>query len=330
MKEKNGKAPYPYPQNAPSIEAFILEEEMKGNSNRRTYLVSLIGIVISSALVYLGVIWRNNNTMAKFFPDNGEVPGIIAEILIAIGGALFTLFAISLIWELYVRRSWLREMRLYLFKTLCSPHASLYSDTTDWQYEVLRQIMTNLSEKRVSDLLYKRFRDGAFSTQKARKNINYEVTLSEIQDVENKSIADNFFRAHLKFKFQATITKSEFPRKVRLICKNDSCGSTDSYYQSLEDYDDDIYRYILLTDKENFFESISALEVTSCRITYKRKTISLNIAKSADDANVTIVSVPDSAKKDFDEFVDQECEISFEIDTYADKQYSFYAMMFGY
>jgi len=331
LKKSATKAPHPIPRvrsNAP-VDDLLIRKELKSNSTLRTCVVSLVGIAFSVALVYLGVIWRNNNTMTNFLPVVGEVPGIIAELLIALGGALFTIFAISLIWELFVRRSWLREMRNYIFMTLCSPQASNYSDTTDWQMEILGQIMTNLSSDKVSEFLHHRFQNEFFSPQRTRKNFNYEVVLSEIDEAGNP-LSGKFFKASIEFKFHTLIAKSDFSRKVRLVYRENSSDLADSYYQSLEDFDNDIYRYIFLTSKDSSYFTTPVLTVTSCRMKHKRTSIALTVTKSSDEDNVTIVAVSDKDKRGFNDFVGEECEISFTIETYVDKQYSFYPMIFGY
>ena len=333
MKEKLTKAPHPVPR-PPSDDLADegWEKELKSNSTLRTCIVSLIGIAFSAALVYLGVIWRNNNTMTNFLPVKGEVPGIMAELLIALGGALFTIFAISLIWELFVRRSWLREMRHYIFRALCSPQARRYSDTTDWQLEILHQIMTNLSEKRVSDLLHLRFKAGTFSPEKSRKNLHYEAILSDMQqsDENYAALASRFFNAHFEIKFSAVITESDSLRKVRLLFRNNSSDISDLYYQALEEYDGDIYRYILLTNCENDFASTPAIKVVSCKIVHKRKVLNYSVKQSDKELGVILLTIHENLKSVFKECVGDECEISLVIETFVDKQYPFYPMMFGY
>ena len=279
---------------------------IKSLINHKVFIISIIFIVLFFVFETLGIQHENNKN--KF----------LSHIFIALASQCVGIGILSLIWELFIEKSWFKLVQNQISDTLTKPEVVEYLND-DYQIRMLEQLLLNISGQHIGKTVYKSIENNSFNENKMMKDFVYNISLTEKND--------EFYNANFYIKF----TTSEIPKDLSIrFTKLNSGLEIHNFYQDLVKTHTDIYRYILLSGYENLPDK--CFLITECKIKSNNLEVKLNPIYPDNLLEESIKLKPNQGDKSkFNKICkSKNCEIAIYINTIIDKNWNYFPIMFGY
>lgn len=257
-----------------------------------------------------------SNTKEKVFWQS-----FFAELFKSLGSTLISIGIISVLWELISKRSWLKETRKYYYATITKPK-SIQFLTENLRFKMIKNLLYSFSGEQLGNMLSKKIKQKVFSEKLTRYNFIYNITL------QNDTTNNDFYKATFFIDFW--INNISFPFNIRVLINNDAMKIHENYKSLSKKYKDDIYRYILFTKATSFPDPI--IKISKCVIKNNLGDINPQIGgiDTDNDTKYIQLSLSKKDKATYKKIKTQKVRIQITIETWIDKEWSYFPIMFGY
>jgi len=304
--------------------------------NHKAILIALIFIILFMLFEIMGLSYQysydksnttlNTKNMSKeeyiAMIEENRILKIKADLFLSLASTCISMGLLSFAWELVMQRSWLGMVREHILDSLSKPEVAEHLNY-DWKLKIINQLLIGISGNYIGKTLFDEIKSDSFSELLMRKNFVYNITISDGNE--------DFYNA--RFYIHFTISKINTPLSIRFAKQNRSI-EIHNYYQELFNEDDDIYRYILYTNKEKLPENSFEIERFVLSSSNKQMNIIMEPiypSKEKLTEESIILKVPKNDEITFKKICrNGDCELTIILNTIIDKSWGYFPIMFGY